>query len=593
MRTYGTYAFEHDAIIVEMEAMATIRFKRVFERAAQAAADFIALAATPENAREIEWFMDRYPLQPKAEMDRRRLDTLARDFDRSLTLVAEILQPDYEPPVVALAEPARPYQLLPAAMLRATGGVLIGDELGLGKTIEAIVAISDEGGLPALVVTPTHLPKQFERQIKRFAPQLSTWVLKRGAPLKRNAAQDLAAHYAAGRKMPDVVITSYSKLGGWAQWLVAHHRPNLVVWDEVQEFRSGFEVTSSKKSIRNRAGLYIAQRAKRRIGLSGTPIHNHGSEIHPVMEVVLPGALGSRTEFTREWCDGDGLVKNPPALGSYLRERGIYLRRTKAEVGRDLPPLTISEQFVEADPRIIQNLQRSSRALELAKLVLSGTRSAFQSSGEFDLFLRQQTGLAKAPYVAAFVSMLLENKEPVVLYGWHHAVYDVWREMLKDFNPVFYTGRETAAQKEEALRKFTSHETDLFIISLRSGSGIDGLQYTGCSNVVFGELDWSPAVHEQGIGRVRRDGIETPVTAWFLVCEDGSDPQMAEELGVKRGQLEGIRDPQGGIVAGQTDPDAIKRLAADFLNRCGVALPHTARDDDREAPFAFIEQGAA
>lgn len=585
-RYYGQYAFriayggEHE-IAVHMEPMAAVRFKRVFERAAQQQADYIWIAATPENARELEWFMDRYPLKPENEEATKRLDTLAREFDRQLALIAEILAPDYIPPNVELALPARDYQLLPAAMVKATGGLLVGDELGLGKTVEAFVAMGDEGGLPAVVVTKTDLPRQWEHELKRFLPQLNAWVLKRATPVTRSQPQDLALHLRQGGKLPDVVITSYSKIAGWAQWLATYLRPSLVVFDEVQEFRTGFEVTSNKKSLTNRAGLYLAQHAARRLGLSGTPIHNKGSEVYPVMEVIAPGALGSRDEFLREWCAA-GNVKEPKALGAYLRERGLYLRRTKAEVGRELPELTISEQFVESDKAIVNDLKRSSRALELARLVLSGGRTAWQSSGEFDLYVRKQTGLAKAAYVAAFVSMLLESGEPVVLYGWHHAVYDVWADLLKEHNPVFFTGRETPKEKAEAFRAFTECDTDLFIISLRAGAGLDGLQYRGCTNVVFGELDWSPAVHEQAIGRVRRDGNNKPVTAWFLVSEEGSDPQMAEQLGVKRGQLEGIRNPDGDVVAGQTDPDAIKRLAKAFLQRSGHALPQPEADAEAE-----------
>jgi hypothetical protein len=69
-------------------------------------------------------------------------------------------------------------------------------------------------------------------------------------------------------------------------------------------------------------------------------------------------------------------------------------------------------------------------------------------------------------------------------------------------------------------------------MSLRSGAGLDGLQKR-CSTMVFGELDWSPGVHHQCIGRLDREGQEQPVTAMFLVCDDGSDPPMMEVLGLK------------------------------------------------------------
>jgi hypothetical protein len=84
--------------------------------------------------------------------------------------------------------------------------------------------------------------------------------------------------------------------------------------------------------------------------------------------------------------------------------------------------------------------------------------------------------------------------------------------------------------------------------------------------VVFGELDWSPAVHEQDIGRVYRDGQKDPVCAYYMVSDYGSDPIVVDVLGLKREQVEGIRDPNRPLTQEATvDPEHIKKLAASFL----------------------------
>jgi SNF2 family DNA or RNA helicase len=570
MRTYGTYHIENEAILAKMEPMASTRFKRVFERAAKEAAEWIKLKANPENALEFEWFMERYPLAPFDAADEVRLDTLAREFDRRMEMIARITDPGYAPKVVELAIPAREYQLVPNDMLIATGGLLIGDEVGLGKTIMGIIASKE--CLPALVLTKTDLPKQWRKEFARFTPGLDIAIPGCGKPFYFTemaggyAPADLAAEIANGRPIPDVVVTSYSKIAGWAEWIMDTIKPRIAIFDEVQEFRNG------TSTMRGAAAKFVVDRVERRLGLSATPIHNSGSEIFNVMEFLCPGYLGDRTEFIREWCY-DGNVKEPEVLGSYLREIGVFLRRTKADVGRELPPAIISEQFCEADPKIIASLKDDTHAVELAKYVLGGTRKAFHAAGEFDIMLRQQTGIAKAPYVAAFVNMLLESGRPVLLYGWHHQVYDLWRDLLKKHNPMFFTGRETDRQKEQAKETFIRGDSKILIMSLRAGAGLDGLQHSGCTDVVFGELDWSPAIHEQAIGRVRRDDLQVPVTGWFMVSEEGSDPVISEVLGVKRGQLDGIRDPNGSVVSGQIDPDAMKNLATAFLARAGIAIP--------------------
>jgi hypothetical protein len=91
---------------------------------------------------------------------------------------------------------------------------------------------------------------------------------------------------------------------------------------------------------------------------------------------------------------------------------------------------------------------------------------------------------------------------------------------------------------------------------------------------VFGELDWSPAVHEQCVGRLARDGQISPVIAYYLLSEHGSDPIVSDVLGVKRQQLEGIRDPSRDMIAKlQVEADYIKRLAERFLQDSGEEIP--------------------
>lgn len=121
----------------------------------------------------------------------------------------------------------------------------------------------------------------------------------------------------------------------------------------------------------------------------------------------------------------------------------------------------------------------------------------------------ESTGLAKAPFVAEFVRLRLESEERIVLFGWHRAVCDIWLDRLAEFNPVLYTGTESPNQKGAVLEAFKEGGSRVLIMSLRSGSGVDGLQSVA-KVAVFGELDWSLWVHEQGTGRLRRDGIAPP-----------------------------------------------------------------------------------
>jgi SNF2 family DNA or RNA helicase len=133
---------------------------------------------------------------------------------------------------------------------------------------------------------------------------------------------------------------------------------------------------------------------------------------------------------------------------------------------------------------------------------------------------------------------------------------------------VLYTGSETPAQKAKAEERFTTDPTcRVLIMSLRSGAGVDGLQHHA-KVVVFGELDWSPKVHDQGIGRLERDGMDEaePVLAYFLHTADGADPAILERLELKTQQAGPIVNPDAALTAATApDPDRARTFAKAFL----------------------------
>jgi hypothetical protein len=235
------------------------------------------------------------------------------------------------------------------------------------------------------------------------------------------------------------------------------------------------------------------------------------------------------------------------------------------------------QQFVPSDPQILEELQ--GNAVEMARLILdqaTDPREKFTLAGELDWRLRQATGIAKAAFVADFVKLLLDSgREKVLLFGWHLEVYRMWAELLDGYRPQFYTGAQTASAKDHAIDEFIDGEARLLIMSLRSGAGIDGLQDV-CHTAVIGELDWSPGVHTQGIGRVCRPGQAEEVDAFFCVTDAGADPFMLETLDIKALQAQDFLNPDAPL----REPDPLKRqaqrsrikgLAADFVARAAAA----------------------
>lgn len=557
---------------ITCEPFVRTRLKRLFPRAPQGAAHYISLSASPENTRELEWFLERYPMEISGS-DAERMKYLA-EHHRTTEVARTALLSGYTPPVdITLAEPAREYQVLAAQLLSVCDGYILADDVGLGKTVSAIAAAVLQGKYPVLVVCPAHLPQQWQNMFKRFAPSLVTHILKKSQPYDlsmkpKRQKKNLGQADLLPAAQPDVIITSYHKLRGWAEELEG--KAKLVVFDECQQLRSD-------SSEIYRASKLVAYSAEKRLGLSATPIYNYGEEFFPVINVIAPGALGERAEFLREWCtahheDGKSRLGDAREFGAYLRREGLMLRRTRAEVGRELPPLEKVVHEIQADPMALEKIK--GNAVQLARTVLRAGEAyrgeKMQAAGEFDNIMRQATGIAKAPYVAEFVRLLLESGEPVVLYGWHRTVYEIWLEALAEFNPVLYSGSESASQKEEAVRKFKSGESRLLILSLRSGAGLDGLQDV-CSVMVFGELDWSPGVHVQCMGRPHRDGQTNPCIAYFLVSDQGADPIMTDVLGIKREQIENVTNPDTALAERiETGEGHLRELAKQFLAKHAV-----------------------
>lgn len=592
-RTFGTVT--HDAAtrkwLVECEPHVAIKLKRVFGRLGTRARDVHALSDTPEVARDLVWFMERYPLRVE---DAKRLRARAREHEEQTAIVEDLLARRAEVPAFDLAVPAREYQREAAAMLLASGGLLLADDVGIGKTCSAICTLTDPRTLPGLVVTLTHLPEQWRREIYRFAPKLRVHIIqgtkpyRLGTGCKKKHAWIEDALSAGGARcrvcgssrddayhgrtpLPDVIVINYHKLAAWAETLAKVIRS--VIYDEVQELRH-------QGSQRYSAAEVISAAARFRLGLSATPIFNYGSEIHSVLQVLRPDALGTRPEFVTEWCldedsRGRAKIKEPKAFGIYMRDSGLMLRRTRADVGRELPPISMVPHHIEANMAALESVSDSCG--ELARFILGLGPSPFRSdeavakgammlaSEELSIKLRQATGIAKAPFVAEFVRMLVESGEKVVLFGWHREVYRIWREKLEDLSPVFYTGTETPHEKEEAKDAFVNGSAKILIMSLRAGAGLDGLQGV-CRTGVFRELDYSPGVHEQCGGRIARDGQTDPVVLYYLLADTGSDPIVADILGVKQSQIHGLRDPKAELVEKlDAGGQHVKRLAEAYL----------------------------
>lgn len=562
MKTYGKLAFDRGGkrwAIGDMTPHVAIALKRLFPRVPETAT--IALLSDADDVRaDISWFMLRYPLAC-SESDREELEAGSRRIAQRMAERERILLPTWEPAgALGFRNGEKPYkyQAQAAAVAIENPGLLLGDDAGLGKTISAAATCTMGAPMPAAIVVEAHLGHQWAEKLRHFT--------------------ELRVHVILGRtpySLPpaDVYLFRYSNVAGWSD-IFAKGVFRTVIYDEIQMLRHGALTAKGK------ACTILSDRADLRMGLTATPIYNYGDEIHRIMDFIQRGLLGTREEFLREW---GRIVKDPDALGAYLRETGFLLRRTEDDESVDLslPPANILDWEVEFDHRAAADELELARTLALTVMRSSSFVESGRAARELDLKMRQITGIAKAKAVAVYVKMLLRDTPRVLLAGWHREVYSIWRAALADYDPVLYTGSETAAGKKRSFDAFTRGSSRVMFISLRSGAGIDGLQQY-CRDLVIGELDWSPQVHYQLIRRLRRPGmprwvvpgVPWEVTAHYVHTNGGSDPVLLETLGVKADQSRGINDPGIAPKAKYSDASRIKMLAQYVLS--GEVVPAAA-----------------
>ena len=467
---------------------------------------------------DLNWLMLRYPLRIR-EGDRPRWEQ-ALEEARAYALSREkrLAQPlSASPPPASFAGELMPFQREGLGFLLSSRRALLADEMGLGKTVQALAFLAALAAFPALVVAPPHLVRNWQSEAQRFlrlSGGVRIHVLKGLTPYDPPEA--------------DLYIIHYLLLRGWKQRL-----PQMgfqaVIFDEMQELRHGGTEKYSAASL-------LAGSVENVVGLSGTPIYNAGGEIWNVVNILDYHCLGDWESFTREWCYGyaSNIVAQPELLGEHLRREGLMLRRLKGQVLSQLPPKRRLVQQIDWDDQVYRALMRPVAA-QLEKLAAAQgepARAIIEES--ICQTQRQATGVAKAPYVCAFVRALLEGGEQVLLFAHHHQVMDIYKRELKSFKPRFITGRESEGQKAQAVSAFMEGKTSLCCISLRSASGLN-LQRATC--VVFGELDWSPAVHAQAEDRAHRIGQADSLLCYYLVSPRGSDQAMQEALGLKVSQF--------------------------------------------------------
>ncbi|MBQ9275474.1 MAG: DEAD/DEAH box helicase [Succinivibrio sp.] len=408
--------------------------------------------------------------------------------------------------------------------LKMNMGSIIADDMGLGKTVQVIAALSklkEEGeltGQQALVVVPTSVLINWERELSRFAPKLT-----------------VSRFYGPGcefRHDTDVVLTSYGKLRRSINELTADTQLKLrvLVIDEAQNIKN--HLSQAAKAVRS-------LKPSSAIAMTGTPVENRLMDYWSIMEFVNPGLMGSSAGFKREFATPIEKHQDEEAATMFRSVTSPFiLRRVKTDrsIISDLPDKLTTDTFCEltqTQAAMYQNaiddqieaittsedkFTRSRTVLDLirklkqicdspALLIKDGRYDDPKYSGKADMLLGLIGALQDAGNKALIFTQYVEMGHLI----------QKWIEQATGFKPSFLHGSTPMKQRTQMIDRFSvSPEEFCFILSLKAGG--TGVNLTAATAVIHYDLWWNPAVEEQATDRSFRIGQTKNVQVNRFIC---------------------------------------------------------------------------
>jgi len=498
----------------------------------------VIIEDSTESIKQLKLMMDRYPLEILSKTVWQR--KIVKTYAPKPTL----------PPIKHKLKRAKPGEQFRGKLmnfqkegldflLKSSGNALLADEMGLGKTVQTLSYVSTEKQtFPVLIVAPLVTLNNWEREIEKFLKKKS----RNGRILESNSPSVTLIRTGKSKELPktDIYVINYELLlkrsGDLEQVGI-----RTIVCDEVHNLRS--KTTQKYKAVKKLAALPTVQY---RIGLSGTPIYNRGSEIWPIIDILKPGLLGSFKEFCEYFCyvndKGKAIVlENKRASLRNELQKHVMLRRKKADVLKELKDKVRYKEVIASDTDYyLEELDKIWKKLEDEQ---KEAQTEFSKSASYHRAIqseRQIAGVAKLPHVINFVKNIMEIEESVVVFCHHKVIHKLLHESLQEFSPVSIIGGQTDSTRQDQIDKFQKGESKLMIAGIRAGNV--GINLTKAKYVIFAELDWSPAIHRQAEDRLHRIGQKNTVFAYYLIGNGTLDDHVASILVDKSYEIDAIMD---------------------------------------------------
>ena len=442
-----------------------------------------------------------------------------------------------------------PFQKVGVAFAEASNGrCLIGDEMGVGKTIQAIGYAAINHARPGLVVCPANVKYNWQKEIKKWLPAETVQVID------SSKTEMIAAEF---------YIITYDLLVNRLQDIL-RIRPQLTIIDEAHYIKNS-------KAQRTVATMTVARHCPRVIALSGTAIASRPKEFFNVLNLLRPDEFNSEWNFKQSYCDPfhngfgwnfDG-ASNTKELNE--RTRDVCIRRLKSEVLPDLPPRTRQFLPIQLTPeqRRTYDIAQDEWEQRINEYYLNGEPippgTMLVMLGE----LRKKCGEIKIPYACDWVKEYNSSTgKPLIVFAHHSDIIKGISLGLGDLKVANITGQTPAKERMDIVDSFQEGHVDVLVCSTMAAK--EGLTLTKADTILFIEREWVPSDEEQAEARVHRIGQESDnVHSVYLSCMNTVDEHFDRVVEQKRQVVKAVLD--GGDVEERKSlvKELVKRMKAD------------------------------
>ncbi len=460
--------------------------------------------------------------------------TAEKEVNLALTNSTDALE-GFEMPAPAHLSP-RGYQHAGVQYMLQNRSTLLADDMGLGKTVQIIGLINADPTIQrVLLVCPASLKLNWGRELKKWLTRdLTVEMVNGGTPPSADA---------------NIVVINYDILTRHAEWIHAEEW-DLFAADEAHMMKNPKASRTKVIFGYNSPKEKLPQiQARRRVLATGTPIPNRVMEGFGLWNFLRPDLFPSFRPFAMRYCDPQMTAWGPDYAGAsntdelqHILRSNFMIRRTKEQVLTELPgkmrqtiPLTGFAALVAKEAAILGDMGFDYED--------DAWGAALKSAPGFEelAIVRHMLSLAKAPSVARYVEELLETQDKVIVMAYHKDVVKVIADKLANHGVVMVTGGTSATAKQDAVDQFqTNPEVRVFVGNINA-AGV-GLTLTAASQVVFAELDWTPANIEQAEDRANRMGQTKLVNIHYVVAEGSLDQRLASSLEVKKVNITSVMD---------------------------------------------------